>query len=116
MTEAGCTGPMCRFVGLNSGAAKGDCTNIAGYIADAELYRILDEDDTAETFYDKSSDSNIVVNGSTEWVAFMDKDTKTSRTDYYKSLNMGGTTDWTVDLQHLAFLAAGVVATAAAAP
>ncbi|KAL4799251.1 hypothetical protein BDV19DRAFT_385501 [Aspergillus venezuelensis] len=107
MTEAGCTGPMCRFVGPDSGAAKGMCTNTAGYIADAEIYRILDEDDTAETFYDKSSDSNILVYGSTEWVAYMDDDTRTSRTDYYKDLNMAGTTDWAVDLQTFGFSGGG---------
>ncbi|KAH8430877.1 uncharacterized protein LDX57_008541 [Aspergillus melleus] len=107
MTKAGCTGPMCRFVGPDSGAAKGKCTDTAGYIADAEIYRILDEDDTAETFYDNSSDSNILVYGSTEWVAFMNEDTRTNRTDYYKGLSMGGTTDWAVDLQAFGFSGGG---------
>ncbi|KAL4765634.1 uncharacterized protein BDW70DRAFT_168842 [Aspergillus foveolatus] len=67
MTEAGCTGPMCRFVGPDSGAAKDQYTDTAGYIADAEIYRILEEDDRVETYYDNSSDSNILVYGSTEW-------------------------------------------------
>ncbi|KAA8646796.1 uncharacterized protein ATNIH1004_005471 [Aspergillus tanneri] len=107
MTKAGCTGPMCRFVGPDSGAAKGECTDTAGYISDAEIYRILDEDDTAETFYDNSSDSNILVYRSTEWVAFMDEHTRTSRTGYYERLNMGGTTDWAVDLQAFGFSGGG---------
>ncbi|KAL4997043.1 hypothetical protein BDV10DRAFT_186556 [Aspergillus recurvatus] len=67
MIEAGCTGPMCKYVGPDSGAAKGECTNTAGYIADAEICRISDEDATAETYYDNSSDSNILVYGSAEW-------------------------------------------------
>jgi GH18 family chitinase len=107
MIEAGCTGPMCKYVGPDSAAAKGECTNTAGYIADAEIYRILDEDATAETYYDNSSDSNILVYGSTEWVAFMDEDTRISRTNYYEGLNMGGTTDWAVDLQSFAFSGGG---------
>ncbi|KAK1149031.1 hypothetical protein N8T08_007708 [Aspergillus melleus] len=103
MTKPGCTGPMCRFVGPDSGAAKGECTDTAGYISDAEIYRILDKDNSAKTHYDKSSDSNILVYGSTEWVAFMDEHTRSSRTDHYQGLNMGGTTDWAVDLQAFGF-------------
>lgn len=31
MTESGCTGPMCTFVGPDSAAALGECTQTAGY-------------------------------------------------------------------------------------
>ncbi|KAI3092753.1 CAZyme family GH18 [Penicillium roqueforti] len=103
MTEAGCTGPMCRYVGPDSGATPGECTKTAGYISDAEINRILEEDDTAVKTYDESSDSNIMVYDSTQWVAYMDQNTKISRTDYYQDLNMGGTTDWAVDLQSFAW-------------
>lgn len=99
MSKAGCTGSDCTFEGPDSSAAPGDCTNTAGYIADAEINQIIDEDTSAKVSYDKGSDSNILVYNSTEWVAYMDTDTKRSRTRYYQGLNMGGTTDWAVDLQ-----------------
>ncbi|KAJ6025189.1 hypothetical protein N7444_012868 [Penicillium canescens] len=107
MTKEGCTGPMCRYEGPKSGAQPGRCTKTAGYISDAEINEILDEDDTAKTSYDQSSDSNILVYNSTQWVAYMDDDTRFSRTDYYESLNMGGTTDWAVDLQSFAYSSGG---------
>lgn len=107
MTKAGCTGPMCRYEGPESSAQPGRCTKTAGYISDAEINEILEEDDTAKTTYDKSSDSNILVYNSTQWVAYMDDDTRFSRTDYYESLNMGGTTDWAVDLQSFAYGSGG---------
>jgi hypothetical protein len=107
MTKPGCTGPMCRFVGPDSGAAPGKCTNTAGYISDAEINQILAEDSSAVTSYDKSSNSNILVYNSTEWVAYMDDDTRTSRTEYYEELNMGGTSDWAVDLQSFGLSSGG---------
>ena len=102
MTQAGCTGPMCKYVGPDSAATPGNCTDTPGYIADAEINRILNNDSSAKKTYDKSSDSNILVYDTLQWVAFMDGDTKRSRTDYYQGLNMGGTTDWAVDLQSFA--------------
>lgn len=103
MTEAGCTGPMCKYEGPESAATPGKCTDTAGYISDAEIYRILDQERSARKIYDRGSDSNILIYDSKQWVAFMDSDTKSSRTDYYEGLNMGGTTDWAVDLQSFEF-------------
>lgn len=36
--------------------------------------------------------------GMTDWVAYMDDETKTKRIDWIRDLNFGGTTDWAVDL------------------
>lgn len=100
MTQPGCTGPMCAFGGPESTATPGNCTDAAGYIANAEIEMIASLNDTGtEAWYDKDSNSNIMVYGRNQWVAYMDLDTKTSRTTYYKSLNFAGTVDWAIDLQ-----------------
>jgi chitinase len=40
----------------------------------------------------------MIVYNDREWVAWMNDPTKARRTDFYKSLNFGGTSDWAVDL------------------
>lgn len=65
MAEAGCTGPTCKFVGgkMNSPAAVGVCTVEAGFIANAEIDAIISnkEEMNAETWFDISSNSDILV-------------------------------------------------------
>lgn len=100
MTQPGCIGPTCSFGGPSSTATPGQCTNEAGYISNAEIYDIININDTeTETWHDTESDSNILVYGGDQWVAFMDEDTKTSRTNLYRNLNFGGIVDWAIDLQ-----------------
>ncbi|KAH6605499.1 hypothetical protein Trco_004652 [Trichoderma cornu-damae] len=105
MADPSCTGPLCRFdgtvsngAGAGSTAEPGRCTNTAGYISNAELNEKLILGESAHTWYDKDSDSNLMVYDGNNWVAYMDKDTRQSRTDYYQSLNFAGTIDWAVDL------------------
>lgn len=100
MTEAGCTGPMCTFVGKESGAARGRCTGEAGYIALAEIDEILDQNPTAKTWYDEESDSDILGYNETEWVAYMTEDTRWTRALKYMVLyNFAGVSEWAVDLK-----------------
>lgn len=100
MTQPGCSGPMCPFGGPKSTATPGMCTDTAGYIANAEIDMIVSLNDTGtKAWYDRDSNSNIMVYGGNQWVAYMDLDTKTSRTTYYKSLNFAGIVDWAIDLQ-----------------
>ncbi|KAI9778945.1 MAG: hypothetical protein M1816_003793 [Peltula sp. TS41687] len=101
MMQGGCTGVMCTFVGPDSAAAKGRCTGTAGYISNAEINEIIDNNPSATKMYDAGADSNLLVYDSTEWVAYMDDKTKESRTNFYKTLNLGGTSDWAVDLQSM---------------
>ncbi|KAJ7660100.1 glycoside hydrolase superfamily [Mycena polygramma] len=98
MTTAGCTGPMCTFTGPASGATPGSCTQTAGYIANAEIEKIIAAGGV-QTSHDTASDSDILVYNSVQWVGYMSNTTKASRTSVYKGLNMGGTSDWAVDLQ-----------------
>ena len=92
-------GPHCTFTGPDSGATPGLCTQTAGYISDAEIYKIIANDPLDQQFTDGSSDTSILVYNDTQWVAYMSKDSKASRTKQYQSLNMGGTSDWAIDLE-----------------
>ncbi|KAK4118597.1 glycoside hydrolase family 18 protein [Parathielavia appendiculata] len=109
MAQRGCVGVMCRFLGAGpegktSLAAKGFCTDTAGYIANAEIREIInmaqtpDSGYTASTYHNHASNSDVLVYDDLEWVSFMTDVTKESRTSWYQSLNFGGVSDWAVDL------------------
>lgn len=98
MTHAGCTGPMCTYVGPGSGATPGECTQTAGYLAQAEIKQILANDSSAKTSYDSASQSDILVYNSTQWVSYMSDNTRIARTSTYLSWNFLGTADWAIDL------------------
>jgi hypothetical protein len=106
MSKIGCEGPDCTFQGeRNQSPAKpGECTETAGYISDAEIIQIMKNADagfdgtTYHSYYDASSDTDILVYDDWEWAAWMSPITKERRKTYYKGLNMGGTTDWAIDL------------------
>lgn len=63
MSQAGCTGPDCNFLGdrLNSPAKKGRCTQTSGYISNAELNEIMDFNDNVKSWHDGDSNSDIIV-------------------------------------------------------
>ncbi|KAM5436561.1 hypothetical protein MferCBS31731_005839 [Microsporum ferrugineum] len=90
MLDPGCTGPLCMFTGSfgHSEAEPGFCTGTSGYIANAELESILNDTTAVGT----------LGKGMTDWVAFMDHDTKARRSKEISDLNFGGTTDWAIDL------------------
>lgn len=106
LADGGCTTPECLFTGspIQSNAFKGHCTQMSGYISNAELREIRENGmgySDVHTWHDSDSDSNIMTysyNGMTDWVAYMDDDVKQKRTDKYKGYNFAGTTDWAVDL------------------
>lgn len=91
----GCFGPTCLFTGPESGAIPGQCTQTAGYLADAEISSLFAQGGVQSR--DESSDSDIVVYGNT-WVAYMSAATKARRISKYQSQNFAGTVDWAIDL------------------
>lgn len=99
MAQAGCDGPNCFFTGTNriSNAKKGRCTDTAGYISNAEIEEIMNSNRVTRKW--KTVGSNMLVYDQTEWVAYMDEDTKKEREKVYDSYNFAGITDWAVDLQ-----------------
>lgn len=53
---------MCSFLGPDSQAAPGMCTDTPGYLADAEIQAIIDDDaNNTITFYDEVSGAEILV-------------------------------------------------------
>ncbi|KAL9572597.1 hypothetical protein ACKAV7_003430 [Fusarium commune] len=100
MSSARCKGPTCTFTGPESGAAKGKCTDTAGYISNAELKALIhSHSGDVEKWHDAKTDSDYMIFDDTNWVAYMSEETKQGRTAKYKSLNFGGTSDWAIDLQ-----------------
>ncbi|KAH6608594.1 hypothetical protein Trco_001940 [Trichoderma cornu-damae] len=101
MTDPKCKGPMCTFVGPLSAAAKGECTQTSGYISNAEISDIMDDGDahSVQAWYDEKTDSDYLIYNETEWVAYMSKSVKDSRTKKYRDLNFGGVSNWAVDLE-----------------
>jgi GH18 family chitinase len=108
MSQKGCTGPNCFFLGdhLNSQAAKGACTDTAGYISNVEIRAILNSNTNTDLYgtrmikeiEDKAGD--IVIYDDTEWVSWMKPKTSLLRGVEYLSGNFGGTSDWAIDLEY----------------
>lgn len=111
MEEAGCTGPMCTYVGAG---LAGECTQTAGYLAQAEINLINATNPTAQTFRDDASDTDILIYNGTQWVGYMSTDSRTDRTGLYQYLNFGGTAEWAIDLESFipAFITAPPLPTA----
>lgn len=107
MEQPGCWSPSCKFTGtrLESQATPGRCTGTGGYVADAEIAEIISGSKKRQNsrvvthFLDASSNSDILVYDSNQWVAYMSENTKRVRTQLYANLGLAGTTDWASDLQ-----------------
>lgn len=103
LAQAGCTGPMCTFLGdrKTSPARPGRCTGTGGYLANAEIDEIvLLGGDDARAWHDGASNSDMLLyGGGVEWVAYMSPTTKATRRDHWRSMGFAGTIDWAVDLQ-----------------
>ncbi|KAF3480459.1 killer toxin alpha/beta [Arthroderma uncinatum] len=102
LLEEGCTSPDCRFSGdrTHSTAKEGPCTGTAGYISNAEIDQIINNNDNVKTWYDRESASNIMTYDGKEWVAYMNAAVKRSRAGYYRKFNFAGVVDWAVDLEY----------------
>ena len=99
MKDPECYDPKCTFTGPESGAQPGMCTRQAGYISNAELGLLSAQKPTPRRWKDNKSDSDMMVYGEGNWVAFMDELTRKDRMSYYSGLNFGGITDWALDLR-----------------
>ncbi|KAH7031107.1 uncharacterized protein B0I36DRAFT_374133 [Microdochium trichocladiopsis] len=98
MEQAGCDWAMCKFTGSarKSLAAKGLCTDAAGYTSNAEINEILQNKRVTKTW---TVNSNFIVYNDTGWVAWMGDEFKKKREGIYAWYNFAGTSDWAVDLQ-----------------
>jgi chitinase len=97
MTTPGCTGPMCTYVGKESAAAPGRCTNTRGYISNFEIREIIANKVNVQQLKTAEGDELVIYDG-TEYVGWMSKQKYQERTDWIKGLNFAGTSDWAIDL------------------
>ena len=73
MTAAGCTGPQCTYVGKESAAAPGRCTDTRGYLSNFEIRDILSSKRNVQQLKTAEGDDIMVYDG-TEWVGWMPKE------------------------------------------
>ncbi|CAK7233697.1 hypothetical protein SCUCBS95973_008685 [Sporothrix curviconia] len=113
MTDPNCYGPECTYGGTasDSTATPGPCTVTAGYLADAEIYEIISgvaSDITKrqslssrvnQYYTDESSNSQILVYDTDQWVSFLTPELLVGRKAIYNALGMGGSANWAVDLE-----------------
>lgn len=102
MADGSCHTENCFFytgTPMVSNAAKGPCTDTAGYIADAEIKDIIKSGNVNQNYVDPKSNTNILVYNTNQWVGWMSPEIKATRKATYQSLNMGGSTDWASDLE-----------------
>ncbi|KAI1852620.1 hypothetical protein JX266_002161 [Neoarthrinium moseri] len=106
MAEKGCTGPDCTFLGdrLNSQAAKGVCTDTAGYISNVEIRGIQNSNSNTDLYGERSvkeyqDEGDIIVYDDTEWVSWLKPTNYLLRAAGYLGGNFGGTSDWAIDLE-----------------
>ncbi|KAJ8069027.1 hypothetical protein OCU04_002702 [Sclerotinia nivalis] len=113
MSTVGCYTEECTFTGPASGAYAGTCTETPGYIANAEINGIINANGSVLqadgdvlpitvaplTYLDENSYSNIVVYDDTQWIGYMDDENKAARKILYQAYNLGGVSDWAIDLQ-----------------
>lgn len=102
MSQAGCYGPSCTFLGgaNQSYATPGPCTQTPGILANAEIKAIIaNSSRVQQNFLDTASNTNILVYDQTQWVGWMDDNTKAQRNAIYQYLLMGGSVDWSLDEQ-----------------
>lgn len=102
MADGNCHTPNCFFTGtrFDSTAKKGVCTDTAGYISNAEIKDILrDSGRIKQNYIDEVSNSNILVYDDNQWIGWMSPDIRNHRAEIYANEEMGGTTNWAIDLE-----------------
>ncbi|EFA79685.1 hypothetical protein PPL_07376 [Heterostelium album PN500] len=97
--DPSCSGPTCQFTGPESGATGGKCTQQPGYLALAEINDIVVRNtNVRDHFYDEQSDSQILLFNTHDWVAYATPSITANRINIAKSMNLGGTVEWAIDL------------------
>jgi hypothetical protein len=96
MTDPSCTHANCTYVGPQSKATPGRCTDVPDYISNAEIKEIIQKNPTAKVFNTGGSSKYMTYDGN--WVSYMDDKDKIERTNLWKGMNFGGVVDWAIDL------------------
>lgn len=98
MTTPGCWQAGCQYVGPDSGAKAGRCTNTPGYISNLEIREIISSGQHKIQQVHDPIAGDILIYDDTEWVSWSDVAYYNERADWVRSLGFGGLSDWAVDL------------------
>lgn len=63
MTDPSCSGPMCTYVGPESGAEHGNCTKTGGYIGNGEIAAIISAGRATKQFTDDTQSNYAIFGG-----------------------------------------------------
>lgn len=63
---------MCTFVGPDSGAKPGKCTDAAGYIANAEIERIIKDGGAVKSWFDEKTMTDYLIYEGTFFIDLLD--------------------------------------------
>jgi chitinase len=96
LSDRSCNKPdgKCQF---SEGGKPGSCTNTAGTLSNAEIFRILDSTG-AKTSFDEEAAVKWVTWDSDQWVSYDDGETMQLKIKAANKWCLGGTMVWAVDL------------------
>lgn len=98
MSDPSCHSPECTFTGPESGAIEGRCTKTAGYISNFEINEIVNGNGT-KSYQKYHDEGDILVYDHDQWVSYLSAETYESRVNWVKDHNLGGISDWAIDLE-----------------
>jgi GH18 family chitinase len=97
-SDPNCSGPTCTFT--SHGATPGRCTKESSYVGYGEIEEIIKSGKYRSMYYDSESDSDILLYGTNDWVAYTNiSTTMNGRYEMARSMNLGGTVEWAIDLR-----------------
>ncbi|KAI8933458.1 hypothetical protein NX059_010072 [Plenodomus lindquistii] len=94
LKDPSCNKPVCPFA---SGAKAGECTGEAGILSNAEIGRIM-ADNNLKPQFDKVAGVKWISWDSDQWVSYDDADTLKLKADFANNLGLGGLMVWALDL------------------
>ena len=99
METPGCYTETCNFTCPASVATPGGWTKVAVYVSDAGIKDIAKLNRITYQGYEGASQTDILIYHNGQWVGWMSPENKSRRKNLYKSLRMGGVSDWAIDLE-----------------
>ncbi|KAJ3557281.1 hypothetical protein NPX13_g9959 [Xylaria arbuscula] len=86
MTSPNCKEPGCTFIGEESGATKGACTETAGYLSNIEIFGLINEGNSLEnydnvTIEEYEDEGDILIYNKDQWVAWLKPESYDARKD-----------------------------------
>jgi len=93
LSDPSCNKPGCPF---SAGGEPGKCSKASGVLTNAEIKRIIDENNL-EPMYDKTAAVKWITWNSNQWVSYDDETTLQQKKTYADDNCLGGTMIWAID-------------------